>query len=182
MLSPTFPGGTVVKNLPANAGDARDTGSIPRSGRSPGGGNGNPLQYACLKSSTDRGPDYCPWSFKELDMAKHTRTCTHTHTHTHTLTQLIHVVVQQTLTQHCKAIILKKQNLIKKRKHFSSLPTLESWWRGLPDSDSKCSFPNLITERLFSSSRTSENIAFPWRLLPNVFSACIPLISDLILD
>ena len=38
-----FPDGTVVKNLPANAGDARDMGSIPGSGRSLGGGNGNPL-------------------------------------------------------------------------------------------------------------------------------------------
>ena len=38
-------GGMVVKNLPANAGDARDAGSIPGLGRSPGGGNGNPLQY-----------------------------------------------------------------------------------------------------------------------------------------
>ena len=38
-----FPGGAVVKNLPANAGDTRDTVSIPGSGRSPGGGNGNPL-------------------------------------------------------------------------------------------------------------------------------------------
>ena len=40
-----FLGGTVVKNSPASAGDARDLGSIPGSGRSPGGGNGNPLQY-----------------------------------------------------------------------------------------------------------------------------------------
>ena len=39
-----FPGGSVVKNLPANVGD---TGLIPGSGRSPGGGNGNPLQYSC---------------------------------------------------------------------------------------------------------------------------------------
>ena len=38
----------VVMNLPANAGDIKDTGSIPRSGRSPGEGNGNPLQYSCL--------------------------------------------------------------------------------------------------------------------------------------
>ena len=38
-----FPGGSVVKNLPANAGDVGDAGSIPGSGRSPGGGNGNPL-------------------------------------------------------------------------------------------------------------------------------------------
>ena len=42
-----FAGGSVVKNLPANAGDA---GSIPGSGRSPGEGNGNPLQYSCLEN------------------------------------------------------------------------------------------------------------------------------------
>ena len=47
-----FPGGAVVKNLPANAGDA---GSVPGSGRLPGGGNGNPLQYSCLKNPMDRG-------------------------------------------------------------------------------------------------------------------------------
>jgi len=45
----------VVKNLPANAGDIRDLGSIPGSGRSPGGGHGNPLQYPCLESPVDRG-------------------------------------------------------------------------------------------------------------------------------
>ena len=45
----------VVKNLPANAGDARDAGLIPRSGRSPGEGNANPLQYSCLENLTDRG-------------------------------------------------------------------------------------------------------------------------------
>ena len=50
-----FPSGTVVKNLPANAGDSRDTGLIPGSGRSPGGGHGNPLQYSCLENSMDRG-------------------------------------------------------------------------------------------------------------------------------
>ena len=43
-----FPGGTLVKNVPANAGNARDMGSIPGLGRSPGAGNGNPLQYSCL--------------------------------------------------------------------------------------------------------------------------------------
>ena len=45
----------MVKNPSANAGDARDTGSIPRSGRSPGGRNGNPLQYSCLENPMDRG-------------------------------------------------------------------------------------------------------------------------------
>ena len=45
----------VVKNPPANAGDVRDVDSIPGLGRSPGGGNGNPLQYSCLENLMDRG-------------------------------------------------------------------------------------------------------------------------------
>ena len=45
----------LVKNLPANAGDARDPGSIPGLERSPGEGNGNPVQYSCLGSPMDRG-------------------------------------------------------------------------------------------------------------------------------
>ena len=45
----------VVRNLPANAGDIKDKGSIPGSERSPGGGHGNPLQYSCLKNPVDRG-------------------------------------------------------------------------------------------------------------------------------
>ena len=45
----------MVKNPPASAGDAGDTGSIPGSGRSPGGGNGNPLQDSCLRNPMDRG-------------------------------------------------------------------------------------------------------------------------------
>ena len=45
----------VVKNPPANAGDVEDVGSIPGSGRSPGGGHGDPLQYSCLGNPMDRG-------------------------------------------------------------------------------------------------------------------------------
>ena len=45
----------VVKNLPANTGDTRDTGSVPALGRSSGAGNGNPLQYSSLGNSVDRG-------------------------------------------------------------------------------------------------------------------------------
>ena len=62
-----FPGGSVVKNSPENA---EDVGSIPESGRYPGGGNGNPLQYSCLQNPMDRGA----WRAtvqgvtKELDM------------------------------------------------------------------------------------------------------------------
>ena len=50
-----FPGGAVVKNQPTNAGDTRDAGSFPRSGKSPEVRNGNPLQHSCLENSMDRG-------------------------------------------------------------------------------------------------------------------------------
>ena len=45
----------MVEDPPANIGDARDKGSIPESGRSPGVGNGDPLQYSCLENSVERG-------------------------------------------------------------------------------------------------------------------------------
>ena len=50
-----FPGVSVVKNLPANAGDTEDAGSTPGLGRSPGIGNGNPLEYSCLENPMERG-------------------------------------------------------------------------------------------------------------------------------
>ena len=66
-----FPGGPLVKSPPASAGDAGDSGEIPGSGRSPGEGNGNPLQYSCLGNPMDRGA----WraavhGLKELDMTE----------------------------------------------------------------------------------------------------------------
>ena len=62
-----FPGGSVVKNLPANTGDL---GSTPGSQRSPEEGTGNPLQHSCLGNPTDRGAwraTYSPWGCKESD-------------------------------------------------------------------------------------------------------------------
>ena len=50
-----FPGDTVVKNLPASAGDEGDAGTVRGLGGSPGEGNGNPLQYSCLENPMDRG-------------------------------------------------------------------------------------------------------------------------------
>ena len=73
----------VVKNLPANEGDARDSGSVPESGRYSRGGNGNPLQYSCLGNLMDRGA----WLVtvhgitEESDKTEHAHTHTHTHTH-----------------------------------------------------------------------------------------------------
>ena len=59
----------VVKNLLASAGDIRDMGLIPGSGRSPGGGHGNPLQYSCLENPMGRGA----WQATVHEVAK-TRT------------------------------------------------------------------------------------------------------------
>ena len=56
----------MVKNLPVNAGDVRDTSSIPGSRKSPGVKKGNPLQYSCLENPMDGG-GYSPWGRKELD-------------------------------------------------------------------------------------------------------------------
>ena len=50
-----FPSGSVVKNPPANAGDARSVGLVPAMGRSPGERNGNPFQYSCLRDHMNRG-------------------------------------------------------------------------------------------------------------------------------
>ena len=57
----------MVKNPPANVGDSGDVGSIPGSERSPRGGNGNPLQYSCLKNPMDRGA----WVHRRVDMPEH---------------------------------------------------------------------------------------------------------------
>ena len=64
----------VVRNPPANAGYVRDAGSIPGSGRSPGGGHGNPLQYSCLENPHGQRnlADYSPWGRKESDTTEAT--------------------------------------------------------------------------------------------------------------
>ena len=63
-----FRGGSVIKNLPANAGDAGDMGLISGSGRSSGEGNGNLIQYSCLKNLMDRETQQAsPWGCKETD-------------------------------------------------------------------------------------------------------------------
>ena len=67
-----FPGGPVVKNLPANAGDTGNVSSILGLGRSTGVGNGNPLQYSPLENSGQRSlASYRPWGRKELDIPEH---------------------------------------------------------------------------------------------------------------
>ena len=64
----SFLGGAVIINPPSNVGAARDASLIPGLGRSPGVGNGNPLQYSCQKNSM---AGYSPWGRKESDMTEH---------------------------------------------------------------------------------------------------------------
>ena len=65
----------VVKNLPANAGDTRDTGSVPGLGRSPGGGNGNPLQYLAWRILwTEEPSGLQSMGLQESDVTEHTYT------------------------------------------------------------------------------------------------------------
>ena len=74
-----FSGGTVIRNLPAYAGNVRDSGLILGFGRSPGGGNDYPRQYFCLGNSMDRRD----WWATVHGAAKRSDTTEHTHTHTH---------------------------------------------------------------------------------------------------
>ena len=77
----------VVKNLPANAGDIRDVGSIPGSGRPPGGRHSNPLHYSCLENCMDRGA----WRATVHRVAKRQTRLKQLHTHTHTAVTQLHV-------------------------------------------------------------------------------------------
>ena len=73
-----FPGDAVVKNPPANARDARDSGSIPGWGRSPEVGNGNPLQYSCLGNPVETGASWAAvHEVAESDMTEHIHIYTH---------------------------------------------------------------------------------------------------------
>ena len=76
--------GTALKNPPANAGAARDVGSVSRSGRSPAAGNVNQFQYSCLKNGQRSLAGYSPWGCKESDVTEQLSTHTHTHAHIHT--------------------------------------------------------------------------------------------------
>ena len=78
MCNKGIPVGSVVKNLPSDTGGTRNVGSIPRLGRAPGIGNGNPLQYSRLGNPMDRGA----WQAMVHGVVKsHTRLCDYKHHH-----------------------------------------------------------------------------------------------------
>ena len=81
----------MVKNLPANAGDIRDAGSIPGSGRSPGEGNGNSLQYPCLENPMDRGAWWA--TVQGIARVRHDLAIQHTHTFRNTTPSLFQTML-----------------------------------------------------------------------------------------
>ena len=93
----------VVKKPPTNEGDARDVGSVPGSGRSPGGGHGNPLWYSCLENPMDKEA----WQAIVHRVTQRWTQLKRQHTSMDVYIQLIHFAVQQKWTQHCKATILQ---------------------------------------------------------------------------
>ena len=112
-----FPGGTVVKNPSANAGDARDVSSIPGSGGSPGVGNGSSLQYSCPGNSMDRGAwgDKSPRGHKESDTTEQLSTA-HDDVHPplshhteHIPLRVCHKQINRTYKQN-PSILQRKQN------------------------------------------------------------------------
>ena len=77
----------MVKNLLVSAGHAGDVGLIPGSGRSPGGGHGNPLQYSCLENPMDRGA----WRATAHGVARVRHELASEHTHMHVMLLVVHV-------------------------------------------------------------------------------------------
>ena len=118
-----FLGGILVKNPPANAGNARDAGSIPGSGRSPGVGNGNPLQYSCLKSSLDGGA--C-WATVHGGAKRRTWLSTHTGT-AHTKSQALRKSLKKVMQKKSRGQSEDSFTLCKVLtfSHFSSSTSLK---------------------------------------------------------
>ena len=81
----------MVKNMSVNAGDVRDAGSTPGSGRSPGGWHGNPFQYSCLENTIDRGTWWATvQGIAELEVIEHK--CTHDMDTVHCFITSLHLI------------------------------------------------------------------------------------------
>ena len=147
-----FPGGTVVKDLPANAGD---TSLIPRSGRSPGGRNGYPLQYFCLENPMDRGA----WHFTVHGVAKRqTRLSTHTRTH-HPLPFLL-CWLRTTLKRACKMLVFFKEFAFSKGYSFETWGESLCTWIPLASWTSSFSFFSYSILSLISCSPSDKDFFF----------------------
>ena len=100
----------VVKNPPANAGDLRDTGSIPGLGWFPGEGHGNPLQHSCLENSMDRGA----WRATVLGVAR-SQTRLSNWAHTHVFLAIIGVLIAQSCPTLCNSMDIEVHGILQTR-------------------------------------------------------------------
>ena len=102
----------MVKIQPANAEDTRDVGSIPGSGRSPGVGSGNPLQYSCMENSMDRGAQQVSlWGCKESDTAELLSTHAGTEPFFMMFYWLVSEVAQSEFLKSCNSVISDFQSM-----------------------------------------------------------------------
>ena len=118
----------LVKNPPANAGDERDTGSIPGSGRSPGGGHGNPPQGSCLENTMDRGAWWTiiPRLSKESDKTEVTQyTGTHSSRYLGALHSIFPLLFQLTSRSAMGCAVLHCAHSTRWRSHRTW--SLETW-------------------------------------------------------
>ena len=121
----------MVKNLPVSAGDTKDAGSIPGSGRSPGEGNGNPLQYSCLENPTDRGARPAT-----VHKAAETQTQLGTHNLSNTPTFKL-VILQPELAQ--RSLVRPRKGSWVSQSRERALVSVKGWDRGF--SGAVTSFP-----------------------------------------
>ena len=91
-----FRGGRVVKNLPVFIGDVGDKGSLPGSGRFPGVGNGNPLQYSCLENAMHRET----WQVTVHGVTESDTTAHVQHAHPALVISCVHLIVHLPMSQH----------------------------------------------------------------------------------
>ena len=105
-----FPGGTVIKNLPANAGDTRDAPSVPGWRRYPGVANSNPLWYSCLENSMDRESQ---WATVHGVTKSEKCTCTHTCTSHLTLTNYTNTLAKLQTPGGTRAVMSKIKAKVK---------------------------------------------------------------------
>ena len=125
-------GGSVMKNLPATAGDAGDLGQIPRSGRSSGKGNGNPLQYSHGQRSL---AGYSPWGHKEFDMTEVTQ---------HIILSQEHIV--KDIQGKNTVLVANITSLFPRRQDYQHLykKTGPSYFFSFPGKESACTLGHLF--------------------------------------
>ena len=141
----------VVKNLSANPGDVRDAGSIPLLGRSPGGGQCNPLQYSCLENPMDKGAQ---WTIHKVTQSRTRLTWLSTHADTHVIGKCF-------------------QNA--QRPHLRFVSTVEHPWAGAHTDSGR---PNQICLLRDTTSGLCLVLCIPLRLLSQVLQTLYELCSS----